>query len=76
MAVDPHEDSVEAGGDEAEGEDVPARVWTLVRRIPEADGPSFLAPLVGNRFCGITNVFVSLLGLFQSLFVNAWSKDQ
>ena len=47
MAVDPDEHGVEARRDESEREDVPARVRTLVRRIPEVDRAALQAPLVG-----------------------------
>ncbi len=50
VAVDPHEDGVEAWGDESQREDVLARVRTFVRRVAEADGATLQAPLVGDRF--------------------------
>jgi hypothetical protein len=50
VAVDPHEDGVEAGGDESQRKDVLARVRTFVRRVAEADGAALQAPLVRDRF--------------------------
>ena len=50
MAVNPHEHSIETGGDETERQHVPACVRSLVAGVLEGDGAALQAPLVRNRF--------------------------
>ena len=50
MTVDPGEDGVDAGRDEAEREEVAVRVGPLVRRVREPDDSALArSPLVRHR---------------------------
>ena len=52
MAVNPGEDGVDAGCDEAEREEVAVGVRPLVRRVRELDDAALAqSPLVRHRFC-------------------------